>query len=193
MSGALPLAPLSGDIALTWDPLAFAGDFMLGSDGDLALDAGLRSAVIMSLLTWRLAAADDLLPDGTDNRRGWFGDDPLGLPDDPPTQDYTGSRLWLLSREKQTDEVARRAEFYAREALAWMIDDGIADRVVAVATFPARGWLTMTVTIYQAGAQHQFDVDWQMTMIEAQTATGILFPPSPVVANFSTDFSSDFA
>lgn len=63
---------------------------------------------------------------------GWWGD----LDNDKPT----GSRLWLLRREKLTRDVAMRAEQYAEEALAWMKNDGIARDIQATSeiVFPAR-------------------------------------------------------
>ncbi|PTT81669.1 hypothetical protein DBR29_27615, partial [Pseudomonas sp. HMWF005] len=35
-----------------------------------------------------------------------------------------GSRLWLLRRVKLSRQTQMDAEFYAREALQWLIDDG---------------------------------------------------------------------
>src|SRR5262249_44372254 len=72
---------------------------------------------------------DDLLPDGTDDRRGWWGDHgPVG--DDPaPPEGPLGSRLWLLVREKATEETRGRAELYAPQALEGMTPDRAAARV----------------------------------------------------------------
>lgn len=93
-------------------------------DGDLATDDGLRTAVALSLLCDRRAEADDIIPDGTDNRRGWWAD---AIADEDG--DRWGSRLWLLNREKTLPEVRRRAEAYAHEALAWLLEDGIATEI----------------------------------------------------------------
>ena len=97
------------DIALHFDPIAFACDYAVAA-GDLAADNGLKTAVLISLFTDRLAAADDEIPDGTEDRRGWWGDMPAdgsapsGAPPDP-----IGSRLWLLARAKQSAETLNRA------------------------------------------------------------------------------------
>lgn len=147
------------DLALAWDPVAFRADLVV-SGGDLATDPGLRTAAIISLLTDRLAEPDDVLPDGTDNRRGFWGDLPVN--GDTPG-DLIGSRLWLLAREKQVPETARRAESYGREALQWMIDDDVASSVDAVAAFPRLGWLTLTITIHRGAASHTFDLSWRLT------------------------------
>jgi phage gp46-like protein len=82
-----------------------------------ALQAGLTRAVIISLFTWRRAATDDPVDD--DERFGWWGDSYPTTADD-----RIGSRLWLLRRVKLTAQTQRDAEFYAREALQWLLDDG---------------------------------------------------------------------
>jgi phage gp46-like protein len=82
-----------------------------------ALHAGLTRAVIISLFTWRRAATDDPVDD--DERFGWWGDSYPATADD-----RIGSRLWLLRRVKLTAATQRDAEFYAREALQWLLDDG---------------------------------------------------------------------
>lgn len=80
-------------------------------------EATLVRAVVISLFTWRRAETDDPLDD--DERYGWWGDSYPSSADD-----RIGSRLWLLRRVKLTTDTRRDAEFYAREALAWLIDDG---------------------------------------------------------------------
>ena len=97
-------------------------------DHDLASDDGLKTAIILSLFTDRRALEDDPLPDGSDDRRGWWADAFAG--------DQIGSRIWLLEREKDTREVVNRARDYAEEALQWLIEDGIAQRIEVMA-----GWV----------------------------------------------------
>lgn len=81
------------------------------------LKAALTRAVQISLFTWRRANVDDVLDD--DQRFGWWGDSFPSVADD-----RIGSRLWLLRRVKLTTQTELDAEFYAREALQWLIDDG---------------------------------------------------------------------
>ncbi|EPL10754.1 phage GP46 family protein [Pseudomonas sp. TH05] len=83
----------------------------------LNLKAALTRSVLISLFTWRRAADDDALDD--DERFGWWGDSFPSVADD-----RIGSRLWLLRRVKLTRQTQLDAEFYAREALQWLIDDG---------------------------------------------------------------------
>ena len=103
--------------------------------GSLVTDEGLRTAVIVSLFSERRAEPADALPDGSSDRRGWWGDAYAAA-----EGDRIGSRLWLLGREKDLAAVARRAEEYARESLAWFLEDGIA-RAVTVAADVAGGLL----------------------------------------------------
>lgn len=79
-------------------------------------ESSLVRAVVISLFTWRRAATDDPLDD--DERYGWWGDSYPSTADD-----RIGSRLWLLRRVKLTADSRRDAEFYAREALRWLIED----------------------------------------------------------------------
>lgn len=153
-----------------------AADWVI-SGGDLAPDDGLQSAVIISLFTDRLAAADDELPDDSGDRRGWWGDSL-----DPG--DNIGSRLWLLSRRKQTQQTLNDAIGYAREALAWMIEDGVAQQIDVQAEWAGLGILKMRIDIYRRGAngqitKTQFDAVWTATLNPAPPAP--LPPPTPPV------------
>ena len=80
----------------------------------------LARSVIISLFSWERAGKDDELPGIS--REGWWADTYAD-------KDPIGSKLWLLSREKLTSEVLRRAKTYAEDALKWMIDDRVASRV----------------------------------------------------------------
>ncbi len=133
------------DIALIWDPEKQAADFVVEGN-DLATDDGLQGAVTLSLFCNAPARPGDLLPDGKVARGGeggWWAD---AVP--PKPGDVWGSRLWLLSREKGTENILPRAEEYAREALKWMVDDLIAERIDATAEFMSEpaGW-ALEVTI----------------------------------------------
>lgn len=77
----------------------------------------LTRAVLISLFTWRRAMNDDPVDDA--ELFGWWGDSYPTIADD-----RIGSRLWLLRRVKLTDATQRDAEFYANEALQWLLDDG---------------------------------------------------------------------
>jgi phage gp46-like protein len=130
------------DVALTYRNGIIDLDF---GDGGTAIDDGLRTAVIISLFSDRRAEGDDALPEGGSDRRGWWGDIHPQM-----EKDLIGSRLWLLSRAKQMPSVLRRAENYAREALQWILDDGVATRVEIAAENPRDGLLALSVRIRSA-------------------------------------------
>lgn len=100
------------DIALVWDQSTQSGDFAL-SGTQLLSGADLPTAILVSIASNRLAQADDVIPDLTTDRRGWWGDNTLG------------SRIWLLSRTKNTPDILQRAKDYLTEALQWLIDGGV--------------------------------------------------------------------
>lgn len=112
----------------------------------LGLDSAepLVRAVIISLFTWRRANPDDELPG--DLKQGWWGD---SFP--PVANDRIGSRLWLLSRAKLLPETVARARDYAEEALAWLIEDGVASRVEVEAERQGLGTLALVCRIYKTG------------------------------------------
>nr|DAG75383.1 MAG TPA: hypothetical protein [Caudoviricetes sp.] len=103
-------------------------------------DDELRRAVFNSLFSWARASDSDELPG--DSKQGWWGDtyaDEQG--------DHFGSKLWLLSRAKITQETLMRAQEYAKEALQWMIDDGIAKSVEAIAERGGDDQMNLAITI----------------------------------------------
>ncbi|MGJ7223280.1 phage GP46 family protein [Morganella morganii] len=108
-------------------------------NADIVLDNSVGTLVIISLFTDRRALDSDVLPDGGNDRRGWWGDSYQKRP--------IGSRLWLLSREKQMSVVLRLAKFYAEEALEWMTEDGHIRSAVVSATSPADGFLLLNVQL----------------------------------------------
>jgi phage gp46-like protein len=119
----------------------------------LGLDAAqpLVRAVIVSLFTWRRANPDDSRP--AEQRMGWWGDTFA-----PIDNDRIGSRLWLLSRAKLTQETANRAREYALEALQWLIDDGVASRVEVEAERQGQQTLALAVRIYKSDGTVPTDV-----------------------------------
>lgn len=109
-------------------------------NADIALDDSLTTAVIVSLFTDRRALASDVLPSGAStDKRGWWGDSFNTRP--------IGSRLWLLSREKQLSSVLHRAKSYAEEALAWLVEDELVNALTVTATAPETGCLLLSVSL----------------------------------------------
>jgi len=131
-----------GDIRTVWSDTLLSGDWVI-EPPDLASGHDLSTSVLISLFTDRLADEDDSLPDNTGDRRGWWGDT------GPQPQRHIGSKLWLLTREKATNDVRLRAEDYAREALAWMLTDGVADQIDVAAAWVEFQRLDLSIDIWR--------------------------------------------
>lgn len=99
------------------------GVFDLVFDGnDLVLTDDIETSVIISLFTWRRAGENDPLPNqGADLMGSWM-DKTWENPNDE-----MGSKLWLLSSSKSTDQVLVDAQQYTLESLEWMLEDGVAE------------------------------------------------------------------
>ena len=139
------------DIKTIWVAITGRGDWTI-SNGALASSDDLETAVLISLFSDRQANDDDVIPDGSADRRGWWGD----LDQDKPL----GSRLWLLSRSTLSDEVAKLAVIYAKEALQWLIDDLVADSVTVTATPDGVKTLLVSVTINRKSGAQSYQYGW---------------------------------
>ncbi|MEP9372623.1 phage GP46 family protein [Mesorhizobium sp. KR1-2] len=129
-------------LSMVWNAAAMGGDVEI-SAGNLADDDTLRTAILVSLFTDRRAGPDDELPDGAGNdRRGWLGDALSSV-----EGDRIGSRLWLLKRRKQTEETRRQGEDYCREALEWLVEDGIASAITIEAAWARSGVLVCHIAV----------------------------------------------
>ncbi|MEB2504648.1 phage GP46 family protein [Burkholderia sp. BCCIQ04A] len=128
------------DITVIWDVDNSRGDWEFVAPA-LVTGNDLQSAVLISLFTDRIANRDDSIPDGTDDPRGWWGD----IGEDKPI----GSRLWLLDRSKQTQEVLNNARDYCFEALQWLVDDGVVASVDVQTQWVRDTFLGVQVTLFQ--------------------------------------------
>lgn len=142
------------DTAIYWDVANGRGDWVLVGN-QLATGDDLATSVLISLFTDRTADPDDPLPAATqpDDPRGWWGD--LGA--DKPI----GSKFWLLERAKLTQATANSAVDYAKEALQWLVDDGVAASVDATAQIVEPDELILTPVITQPdGKTRSFPFKW---------------------------------
>jgi phage gp46-like protein len=163
---------------------------------------GLQTAIIISLFTDRRANADDVIPDGSNNKRGWWAD---AFPD--IDNDKIGSRLWLLHREKDMQSVVNRAYDYAVEALQWLVEDGVARRVevqtgwvdkvsgaiTETKTDQSRnGVLGIGVIVYRNNGtveKFRFDDFWNNKTTNTSSSSSVLLP---VMDNMAAWFRKGF-
>lgn len=128
------------------------------ADGILRSDESLETAVLLSLFTDRRITEEEL-PDLMTDKRGYWGDMVADV-----DGDKFGSKLWTLVRSKRTIETLRRGEDYCRQALQWMIDDGIASAVTVTASFDgavSEGRWKIEIQIQKpTGGTSRYDVLW---------------------------------
>lgn len=151
---------LDADVLLEITP---SGPDIRLENGDLAPERGLVSALLVSLFTDARAPADAELPDGSDDRRGWWASEP----DDPH-----GSLLWLLERAKLTQGTLLELEEYSRNALAWLLREGIAERVDSTAERLDADTLQVEVTV-ERGASSRWSALWDGTAAQALDVPGL--------------------
>lgn len=120
----------------------YGGDAAL-ANGDLEGEAGLATCVLISLFSDAR--------DGSD--RGWCLETP---------GDRFGSRLWTLRGRSTSRETRLLAVQYAREALQWMIEDEIAERIDIVGTYLSRELLNLDIQILRSN-ERRWDAVWAAT------------------------------
>jgi phage gp46-like protein len=124
--------------AIIWNNNTGRGDIDITSAG-LRQDEGLETLVLQILFTDARADESDVLPDGTDDRRGWIGDT---FADEP-----WGSKLWLLERSKLTTDVRNRAVTYAQTACDRHLKPDYAKQVVVTGSLPQLQLLQLDIAI----------------------------------------------
>ena len=140
------------DTSTLWSFLQGLGDWAL-TGNRLQTGNDLETAVLISLFTDREAGPDDVIVDGTDDPRGWWGDSGEDV--------KIGSRLWLLARSKQENEVLAKAKEYIDEALQWLIDDGVVVRFEVTTEWASRGMLGAKIVAYQKdGSMLAMNYSW---------------------------------
>lgn len=144
------------DLKLTWDDTSATADHSVAAD-DLATDDTLETAVLLSLFTGAPS--------------GWWGD---AVPD--VAGDRFGSRLYELDRSKDLPQVLQRAPVLVEESLAWLVEDGVASSVSAVAkSLPygdGQSVLALTVSINRptlAPAVYRYAYNWKAQELSRAT------------------------
>ncbi|MFW6312270.1 MAG: phage GP46 family protein [Spirochaetota bacterium] len=132
-----------GDIALI---SSNDGGDILFESGQARMEQGLFSAVYMSLFT----------------ESGWWGNRVLA------EEERIGCRIEELRSRTLTNSTRLDFIAEARNALAWMVDQGIAGRVDVDAAIVAPGMIGVIVTIHQPGSETpqsvRFGLSWDATL-----------------------------
>lgn len=179
------------DIALSWDFLDGWGDWSY-TNGDLTVDQDLSTSVLLSLFTDRLSAGSFIPPDGSLDRRGWWGD--------TYSPDLWGSRLWQLSRAKKLDNstILLQARDYCNESLQWMITDGIVSTVVVNTSWAKTGFegsnLDILVTLTQPGKllPQRYNYQWAWDFVPIPERVAAIPIPAPIKIILPADVLGTF-
>jgi phage gp46-like protein len=142
------------DITIVWEPVRQRGDWAI-ANGALVIGNDLETAVLVSLFTDRVLPLDLTPPDGTTDRRGWWGDSYESAP--------IGSRLWTLRRKIKSNasSILQEAKSICLEALQWMLDDQVAASI-NVTTFWANAVQLVIITqiVEPDGTVSTFKYQW---------------------------------
>jgi phage gp46-like protein len=153
------------EIKISWNETNQEYDINF-EDGDFENENGLTTAVLISLFTDRRATSDDDLDDPED-LRGWWGDQVSEFEDD-----QIGSKLWLLKRASTTEKNVQKYKKFTEEALAWMVDDGVAKNIEVIATrlaYPDDDTICLDIKIFRYDGNvitYKFDDLWEAQISE---------------------------
>lgn len=127
-------------------------------NGILELDNGLQTAIYISLFTDRRIGEDDEIPDRSNDRRGYWGDT---LEDEP-----LGSFLWTLDREKITTSLLNKIDTYSKDALNWLIEDGIASEINTIVERDSKNIEQINIEIQiikpdEKSESYRYSLNWE--------------------------------
>lgn len=118
---------------------------------------GFETAIIVSLLSDARAPSSSVQTPS--RRRGWVGNILTAA-----SGRELGSRLWLFSQSRLTDEILNDLAIAAQEALDWMIEDGIAKSVAATVLKNDLRGVTVTIVITTIeGKEQRYAILWRQT------------------------------
>ena len=139
------------DITTIWDTANARGDWALAG-AQLQSGNDLQTAYFISIFSDRQAQPGDVIPDGTNDRRGWIGDSGQKYP--------IGSRLWLLDRAAATQKNANLARAYVTEAVQWLLDDGVVAKHVITVQWIAKNALGIWIQAYRPDGTKYPTFNW---------------------------------
>jgi phage gp46-like protein len=117
-------------------------------NGDLKPDNGLETASLISLFSDKRVSFDEL-PQGQNERRGWWAD-LVSEPED----DEIGSKLWTIDREKTLESTAIKLESILADAFEWLLEDGLAASVSVDSTVVDREEILGSVQILKPSGEN---------------------------------------
>lgn len=122
-------------------------------------DPTFENSILISLGTDAKAEEGDILPQGEENKNGWFGSILLGF--------NLGSKDWLLSRSKISEETIALKKQYTLQALSWMVGDQIAENIEVQVVRNGKGRLDTKCLIVRQkkpNVYFKYTDNWEYTL-----------------------------
>lgn len=121
----------------------------------------LYTCILLCLFTDKRAIDGMEIPDGTDDKRGWFGDSVL-----LDGEFEIGSWLWILDRAVLNDETELKAHDYTLDALQPLLDQNVIGELkVNVLANKSDNKLELDIACYSHKdgdyMQQQFNIWWK--------------------------------
>lgn len=116
------------------------------TDGQLDLVDNFDTALQMSVYCERRADASEVLPSYA--RRGWWGNviaTQIGF--------EIGSKIWILSQSRLTQDVLNKIAVYAREATAWLVQGGYLQKVDVNVEQTGTSSVRLNLTLYRFNSE----------------------------------------
>lgn len=138
------------DINKDWDPTNFIAE--VDFDANSGYDQ-LKTAIINRLFSWQ--RRPDELAARNFELNGFWADELVG--------ERFGSLLWLLQREKITNEVLTRAQQYARDALQPLIDQEVCTAIFVEAVRQGVYTMCLNIIVFRdelRGRGQRFEIIW---------------------------------
>jgi phage gp46-like protein len=132
------------DVALIWKN--GVGDLLINqANTDLETGQDLKTAIIVSLFTDARASVNDIPKN--DDPRGWWNAE-------------IGSLLWLLHREKTTNQNLEKGINFIKNSLNWLLTLGIASKIDVTGLIQNRQRFKFHITISRS-LDSRYDYIWQ--------------------------------
>lgn len=123
------------DVVLNTDAGYF--DISWTDSGDIDMASTLDTAILMSILEERRATVFEI-PEAS-LRRGWIGNESATV--------EQGSKTWLFEQERLTNTMLAELGTVIRNALQWLIDDGVATSVEVAQPSLVRGRVVVYIDL----------------------------------------------
>lgn len=118
-------------------------DISLDEEGDILTADFFDTALLMSIFCERRATASEV-PNQRD-RRGWIGNESF-------TEGFEiGSKIWLFSQARLTQDTLNGITSAAQEAFQWLIDGDFVENITATTSF-VEGLATLDIEIFRANS-----------------------------------------